>query len=530
MSTETMRDKTEGEPSFRERAPSQMREEDSLVARWTGGVGLMAMILGAVGLFLNAAGRPSILIGPTLSTILIGLGICGLLYHAATTKEFQLRRTYGILGMGWLLAGCILFVTMAGRESALGMFAGGLVCLVLGLLFLMASVRFETDEFWHSRVVYAIGAIGVALAVLGLVGSSFVKREFLIPYGFVLALIGLGYLWAFVGLMGTSNEWGHRAGLGMGVLGSLVFLVAFGRSALPPLFYNFKWINQLPEGYLVPSGLLLMGLGLLYTGVSIALCSDHPLVVMVRRELAAFFFSPVAYMVLFALVIAAWYVFDFEYLPVLVDHERMGEMPLIEPIVRRFMFGLYPVIAMVGMVPFLTMRLLSEEQRTGTLEVLLTSPVNETGVVLSKFIAALLFFLTAWMPWVLFLAALRAIGGEPFDYRPLISFFIGLVCMGSGFIAMGLFFSSLTRNQIISAVLTLVGMLLLLALAITSWNVERMSPGSPWAVVLNHISFLQLWFESLNGALLPRYLLYHVSVTVVWLFLTVKVLEIRRWS
>src|SRR3954447_7362783 len=121
----------------------------------------------------------------------------------------------------------------------------------------------------------------------------------------------------------------------------------------------------------------------------------------------------------------------------------MGRMqPLFEPIVAQYVFELIPVIVQIFVVPAITMRLLAEEQRTGTLEVLLTAPVNESTVVLSKFLAAWFFYLLLWLPWWLYLIALRYFGGEEFDYRPILSFTVALVATGANFMAMGLFFSS----------------------------------------------------------------------------------------
>src|SRR5947209_6700894 len=157
------------------------------------------------------------------------------------------------------------------------------------------------------------------------------------------------------------------------------------------------------------------------------------------------------------------------------------------------------------------MRLLSEERRTGTLEVLLTAPVSETSVVLSKFLAALLFFLLLWVPWGLLLVALRLIGGEPFDYRPLLSFSIALVCTGAAFVGMGVFFSSVTRNQIISAVLTFAGMLTLSFVIVAPQLIRPQNPNSAWIAVFDHASYIKLWQDSLKGKLEFKYPLFHLS-------------------
>ena len=115
------------------------------------------------------------------------------------------------------------------------------------------------------------------------------------------------------------------------------------------------------------------------------------------------------------------------------------------------------------MVPALTMRLVAEENRTGSMEVLLTAPVNEGPVVVSKFLATWLFFLLTWLPSGLFLIALRIEVRQAFDYLPLLSYYVCLAAQGLAFVGMGLFFSTLTRNQVVAAVLTFVGMLVFLA-------------------------------------------------------------------
>jgi ABC-type transport system involved in multi-copper enzyme maturation permease subunit len=174
------------------------------------------------------------------------------------------------------------------------------------------------------------------------------------------------------------------------------------------------------------------------------------------------------------------------------------------------------------------MKLLSEEKRAGSLEVLLTAPVNESTVVISKFLAAFLLYLLMWLPWWLFLVALRVGGGAAFEYRSLFSFVVALSVTGAGFIAMGLFFSSLTRNQVASAVLTFAGMMGFLGIYLLRSQLARTSP--TWSAVLLHADYIELWLKATDGILSLKYLLFHASAAIIWLFLTVKVLEARRWA
>ena len=125
--------------------------------------------------------------------------------------------------------------------------------------------------------------------------------------------------------------------------------------------------------------------------------------------------------------------------------------------------------------------------------------------MLSKFLGTWLFYLLTWVPWWLYLVSLRYLGGEEFDYRALLTFNIAMLSVGAGFVAMGLFFSSLTRNQIIAAVLTFVGMIAHLSTLFIK-DLARLNAGEMGFEVLTYVSFLDLWMNTLNGTLAPRLL------------------------
>jgi gliding motility-associated transport system permease protein len=298
--------------------------------------------------------------------------------------------------------------------------------------------------------------------------------------------------------------------------------VAVGRA----VFIARGWLSADSGFTWMPAGMLLTGWGLLYLAVSAALCSDNNVIVMTRRELVKFFYSPIAYIVLVGFTFIGWVLFWLFVSTALWRDPPGTPIPQPEPVVFGYIISWFPIICVIFVVPVLTMGLLSEEHRTGTLEVLLTAPVNEPAVVVSKFLAAFAFYMALWLPWGLFLVALRAEGGQPFDYYPLLGFFIALAFSGAGFLSMGLFFSSLTRNQIIASILTFAGMLALLLLFFFK---QRLTPDSVWHNVFTHVSFIDLWINSLEGKLGPRDLLFHLSAAAFWLFLTVKVLESRKW-
>jgi ABC-type transport system involved in multi-copper enzyme maturation permease subunit len=519
---------------LRETAPSVVRGDDPTIARWLGLLGLMLITLGCIALTMTALGHAS-WIGPIWGSFFSITGLALLLFHAALDREIQVRRSYGLLGYLWLAAAVLVTVLpLRGQSPGAFFLPYGYSALVLGLLFLLPFARNETEISWRRIVIAVFGVVGILLAATGFIGGN-ISETFLLggeqsaPYGILLILAGLAYLWAFVGLEGSSSEVGYRGALGIGLAGGVLFLVALGRSVLPPLFFALKWMSTRPEPYFVPTGLLLMTLSLLYIVLGAGLCSDHRLVVLYRRELSAFFYSPIAYLVLlFLALFSCWSFLSFA--SELVLTARLGAaMP--EPVIARYLVDWSPVWCVVFGVPVLTMRLLSEEQRTGTLEVLLTAPVSETGVVLSKFFAVLTFYLLTWIPWGICLIALRIGAGQPFEYRPLLSFYLMVFCTGAGFLAMGLFFSSLTRSQVISAVLTCVCLLVLTRTYFFEASMQRDTGAGTNTLlpILQHISFLNLWIMSGLSEVSPKFFLFPISMAVFWLFLTVKVLESRRW-
>jgi ABC-type transport system involved in multi-copper enzyme maturation permease subunit len=518
-----------------ELAPSTMRADEPRLPRLAGMIGLTLILLGAVSWIAAAYGR-STLITPGWATLAILIGQASLLYHAASDSDVQVRRAYMTLGFALLGLGVLLSLVPTKEQQIGGLFLPwSLVGYIWGLLFLMAYSRHETEPLWKDLVGKVIGGVGVLLALIGFVFSN-IKLDFLLSYGLVLMLLGLVYWWRFVGMRGTTNDLGYYAATAMGLLGSVALLVALGRSLVPQLLSTLGWINP-QSSYFMPAGALLIFCSLLYVALALGLIWDNRLIVLIRRELSGIFCSPIAYIVVFGFAVIAWQMFArFVY----DNPDQRGHLwrdepfqgmtgtpiPQVEPIVINYIIDIFPVICVIFVVPVLTMRLLSEEQRTGTIEVMLTAPLGETAVVLSKFIASFLVFLLVWVPWGLYLVSLRVEGGQSFDYLPIMSFFIALVFTGAGFMSMGLFFSSLTRNQVTAAILTFVGMLTLTFVYFlkANWPITDAR-----RVILEHISYIDLWIHSLEGKLAVRDLLYHLSAAVFWLFLTVKVLESRKW-
>jgi ABC-2 type transport system permease protein len=534
---------------FREVAPSIMREDQPQLGRFVGLCGLVFLLVGADllcwavyqasilralvslsmrvrGAAIPEGGPPLGALGTVFGALFFGVGLCGLLFHAFEEKELQRRRVYGVVSALWLVLGLVLLVcNFANVGWAAPYFLPALGALLLALLFGLSFLRNEAEVEWRTLALNGVLLLGAAMVLTAFI-ASFVFADFLLPRGLLLALLGLVYLWAFIVYQGTDKEVRYRVGLGVAAVGAFVLLLTLVLAYIVPLVRP----SLGPVGrFMLPNGVLLCGLGLLYVLFFVVTWAETRVVVMARRELASFFYSPIAYIVLLAFtLIGVWDLLWF--LGNAIQLEPMQRAQLFEPVVRYYLFGLFPVFAIIIIVPVLTMRLLSEERRTGTLEQMLTIPVDEWSIVVSKFLGTLVFFLLLWVPWLVFLLAVRVEGREPFQLAPVLSFLIALVCMGANFVGMGLFFSSLTRNQIIGAVLTCAGMFAWLFTYFGANQLRDSSPNSPWIAVLTHMSFVDLWFNSTEGRLQPEYLIFQLTAAFLWLFLTVKVLEARRWT
>jgi ABC-2 type transport system permease protein len=243
--------------------------------------------------------------------------------------------------------------------------------------------------------------------------------------------------------------------------------------------------------------------------------------VIARRELRSYFLSPVAYVVLAAFAVAQGIGFAI----VLADAPALSGEPqtvlldLEQAVVR--LFGL-PFHLLLLTVPILTMRLLSEESRTGTLETLMTTPTSETEVTIGKFVGALLFAVVLFVPLGLQVAVLSTLGS--LDVGALLAGVLGLLLVTAQFVALGLFCSSMTRTQIVSGIITLV---LLLALHSIQYLALTASPRV--GAVFRYLAPLTHYVNFTKGVVDTRDLAYFVLTTGALLFMTVKSLELRKW-
>lgn len=229
-----------------------------------------------------------------------------------------------------------------------------------------------------------------------------------------------------------------------------------------------------------------------------------------RRELSSLFFSPIAYVAMALFLIINGFLFREDFQP--------GA-----PAEMRSVFETM-VWVLVFIIPVLCMGLISQEFSSGTVETLMTAPVSEYQVILGKFLGSLSFYLVLLAPTLLYLVMLE-LYAEP-DLRPALQGYLGLVLVGALFIAVSLFCSSLTRSQVIAAVTA--AAILFLVTIVPWWATSKVALPDFWRAVAaqgvfnRYNAFSKGIFDSGN-------LVYFLAGTGVFLFLTVKVLESRRW-
>ncbi len=246
-----------------------------------------------------------------------------------------------------------------------------------------------------------------------------------------------------------------------------------------------------------------------------------------RKETANFFVSPIAYAVIAIFLLVSGFFFwanvSFMSLvslqaannPMIAERINLTDV-VIRPLVQNMS------IVLLFVMPLLTMRLFSEEKKSGTIELLLTYPVTDLAVLFGKFLAAALLLLVMMAGTLPFVALLFGIG-DP-DPGTLLSGYLGLLLMGAAFMALGIFISSLTENQIIAAAVSFGSALLFWVL---SWS-STLS-GEKVGAVLRQLSILE-HLESFNkGILALSDLSFFVLFIAFFLFLTLRSLETHRW-
>jgi len=229
-----------------------------------------------------------------------------------------------------------------------------------------------------------------------------------------------------------------------------------------------------------------------------------------KKELRSFFVNPIGYV--FVALFLAVSSLVFTYTTLNSGTCDLGSYYLI----MLYMFAI--------LIPLLTMRILSEEKKTKTEQLLLTSPVSLFSVIFAKYLAAFTLFAGTLLASCLNFVVLYFYG-EP-NTPVMFATTLGILMIGSAFVAIGVFVSACTENQLVSALVTIVSILSTLVLSILAGYVNF----TPLRVVMKWLSVFDRFSRFTTGYFDVVALLYYISITVIFIFLTIRVYEKRRWE
>jgi ABC-2 type transport system permease protein len=248
--------------------------------------------------------------------------------------------------------------------------------------------------------------------------------------------------------------------------------------------------------------------------------------IIFRKELRSYFVSPIAYLLLtmFAVIFGFffWNILGFFVIRGM-EGQMMGQtfpMNLNEMVIRPLLSN----VSVIGLffIPMITMRLFAEEKRSGTIELLTTSPIRDIEVILGKWMAALALYGCMLLFTALNFAFVFRYGNP--DWKPLLIGYLGLLLQAGALLAIGTFISTLTRNQIIAGAATF-GVCLLL------WVLEWVSgyETATWAQVLSYMSVITHFESFAKGVLDTKDAVFYLTLVFLGLFFTARSLESLRW-
>lgn len=249
----------------------------------------------------------------------------------------------------------------------------------------------------------------------------------------------------------------------------------------------------------------------------------QPYLTLTRRELAAYFCSLNGYII----IAAAMFLMGFSFVVMLV---KLQQDPTPMPITELFYMTPFFWFILLLSTPVITMRLFAHEKFSGTFETLMTAPVRDVEVVLAKFSAALLFYIVMWLPLLACLLVVKqyTTNGGGFDLGIVGCTYLGILLLGCLFVSIGLCASSLTRSQVTAAMISLVFGASLFLIGVLA---DRIPVQTTWqAQVLSSLAFFEQMHDFARGVLDTRALVLYASLTFFFLFVTLRVVESRRWK
>jgi ABC-2 type transport system permease protein len=236
------------------------------------------------------------------------------------------------------------------------------------------------------------------------------------------------------------------------------------------------------------------------------------------REMRAYFVSPLAYLVMFFFLIYNGAVFA-----IIMSYLNNPAAPGTERPLDNLFQGFFFWVLMLFLATVLTMRLISEELRSGSIEVLMTAPVTEAQVVVGKYLAALTFYCALWLPTVAYAGIVARYSHV--DWGPIAGGYFGVFLIGALFLAVGVLFSALTRSQLLAAVMTFAVLFLLFVVGL----LENLFNNETAKKVLGYVDLYGHMEELHRGIVDTRHLVYYGSAIFLFLFLASRALADRKW-
>jgi ABC-2 type transport system permease protein len=242
------------------------------------------------------------------------------------------------------------------------------------------------------------------------------------------------------------------------------------------------------------------------------------------KELRSYFASPIAYVIigLFALLFG-WFFYAFLQFFVEESQRAMmggGPVNVNDRLIRGVLLNAAVIILFV--MPMITMRTYSEEKRSGTIELLLTSPLTDVQIILGKFLGAMGLFAAMLLVTMIDIAILFRLGNP--EWKPVVTGYFGLLLMGGCFVSVGLLISSLTKNQIVAGFVTFAVFLLLWVI---NWLADSAGPTA--RTILSFLSITDHLDDFTRGIIDTKHIVYYLSFITFGLFLTAKSVDSERW-
>ena len=243
---------------------------------------------------------------------------------------------------------------------------------------------------------------------------------------------------------------------------------------------------------------------------------------LLSREIRSYFYSPVAYIVLFFFLLVSGADFSFQL-------SFMNQRPLSYSVQEAFFNSVFFWFAFVLIFPLITMRLFAEEFKLGTIEPLMTAPVRDWQVVLAKFFGALVFYVILWIPTLIYFWIFQAVTHQPAANSSGAYFgsYLMLLLLGMFYLSVGCLASVLTKNQIVAAIISFCVITLHFFSGLISFVLQEIS--SSTRQVLGYFSAIEQMGALSRGEIDTRPMVLYLSMTIMMLALTYQAFQARKW-